>query len=508
MSNKVLIAVVVAAIIGIAGGYFVFEQQKNKGDAGDPIASKPKVNETEVTLDASPVASPEAEQKIEEAGATDQNFDAPVTFLPARQGDAVVVGATLSFPDAYNTSRKIWEHTELSGIKLDPPRRFRGHWISDRQFEILVEDVEKPGTKLKVSVESLPLTDETTLSLGTNAGSPWSLVYPQLTLQGAVVTAFSPNISARIDTNWNYKVTTGQLKQAIVAYHVDENGKETPLTDIRIGTSPSTSSKSQTVNIFSNKMKTGRLKFVVNKDIDVAGVKSNPRATEMLVLSPPGRFTINQVSANEGSDAFSLQFRCRLENRSYYRGCKVNAETAADYITVDPPVNFNVVSANGKFTLIGAFAANTAYKVTIRPGLQANDSAILESQYTRTVRTGAFKPTFRFVGKARYLPSITMQSLPYEARNVKDIKVYINQIFPQKHSVFGSLNMANRPTAISPKRLKSLMPPSMRKTTRNSVARSTSVNSSLLVKVCSPSRLRRTTKRKTTSLSWIVLLSS
>src|SRR5713226_3955769 len=114
--------------------------------------------------------------------------------------------------------------------------------------------------------------------------------------------------------------------------------------------------------------------------------------------TPPASIDIGNVEVQEGSDFFTLEVQCYVRLRepsSKAASCDVLAAGAAEYIQVEPKVEFQVVAGSDRFRLVGAFAPRTTYSITFLPGLRAEHQAVLTTRVAKTIQTPGLKPTLR-----------------------------------------------------------------------------------------------------------------
>ncbi len=167
---------------------------------------------------------------------------------------------------------------------------------------------------------------------------------------------------------------------------------------------------------------------------------------------PSSSIDIGNIEAQEGSDFFTLEVRCFIrfrERSSEAESCDVLAAEAAEYIQVEPKVEFQVVAGSSRFRLVGAFAPRTTYSITFLPGLRAEHQAVLTTRVAKTIQTPGLKPTLRFLGRARYVPRLQGAVLPFEARNVEHLRVSFRQVFPQNLIFWLTKNQEETPTDVA-----------------------------------------------------------
>ena len=164
------------------------------------------------------------------------------------------------------------------------------------------------------------------------------------------------------------------------------------------------------------------------------GLDAQVRAQPSRASDLPPHIDIGRVVVHEGSDFFTLEVACHLRYRGPHavkQPCHIRDLDAVDYIRIAPEVKFQVMAGSGRFRLIGPFAPRTAYSLTFLPGLRGRHRAVLAKPVAKAVRTPGFKPMFRFLGRARYLPRLQGAALAFEARNVEHLRLVYRQIFPQ-----------------------------------------------------------------------------
>ncbi len=155
--------------------------------------------------------------------------------------------------------------------------------------------------------------------------------------------------------------------------------------------------------------------------------------------SVPRTMTIGQISAQEGSDFFTINVDYRIHgkgvNYNTRSQSRINTDSANALIRASPSVKFEIIAGNMSFRLVGAFKPKTHYTIDIAEGLHDGNgdtnSASLQKMFHGTFTTPAFKPNAHFLSKARYLPRLNGAELPFEYRNMDRVRIIFTRVPPQ-----------------------------------------------------------------------------
>jgi hypothetical protein len=112
----------------------------------------------------------------------------------------------------------------------------------------------------------------------------------------------------------------------------------------------------------------------------------------------------------------------------------VSPDIAADYISVDPKVNYSVKRIGNDIILTGDFVPGSKYQLTIAKGLPALDDAVLREDYKKEVQFADLTPKLEFESPGMFLDSKGTQAVVLKSINTESVeltvdRVYLNNIF-------------------------------------------------------------------------------
>jgi uncharacterized protein YfaS (alpha-2-macroglobulin family) len=117
----------------------------------------------------------------------------------------------------------------------------------------------------------------------------------------------------------------------------------------------------------------------------------------------------------------------------------VEAAAAADYVTVEPAVEYRISGAGNELVLAGGFEPGTVYELTIADGLRAADEARLDGTYNTRVRIPDIEPSLSFVGEGMFVSAAGARRLALESVNVERVDLYVERVYRNNlHYLFQS----------------------------------------------------------------------
>jgi len=107
----------------------------------------------------------------------------------------------------------------------------------------------------------------------------------------------------------------------------------------------------------------------------------------------------------------------------------IDSELAKQYITVIPPVEYQIASNFHYVELKGNFISGTAYTVSIREGLMGVDGSILKNNFSTIAVIENMQPNIDFVGTGIYLARKGNLNVGMSTVNVKKVKIEVRKVF-------------------------------------------------------------------------------
>jgi uncharacterized protein YfaS (alpha-2-macroglobulin family) len=109
-------------------------------------------------------------------------------------------------------------------------------------------------------------------------------------------------------------------------------------------------------------------------------------------------------------------------------GKPVDVTTAAEFISVQPAVKWEVGQWYTGCTLTGEFAPGREYAVTFKKGLRAEDGTLLDKTVTRPMRFPERTPTLAIAADGAYLSPRGALNVPVVAMNVRECEVALRRV--------------------------------------------------------------------------------
>jgi uncharacterized protein YfaS (alpha-2-macroglobulin family) len=115
----------------------------------------------------------------------------------------------------------------------------------------------------------------------------------------------------------------------------------------------------------------------------------------------------------------------------------VNADVAANFLTITPAAKFHLAAQGNDLFLTGAFTPGTQYTLTLAKGLPAADDALLRSDYTTTATFPDLTPKLDFQSEGTFLSAAGYKTLAVESTNVEEASVSIDRVY--RNNIFYEL---------------------------------------------------------------------
>ena len=107
----------------------------------------------------------------------------------------------------------------------------------------------------------------------------------------------------------------------------------------------------------------------------------------------------------------------------------VDVEVAKEYVTVEPEVNYRIVSNYRYLELRGEFKAGNGYTVAIKKGLWSQNGAVLKRDFSMRVVMPNMEPNINFVGEGIYLSREGKLNVGLATINVDKVQIEIERVF-------------------------------------------------------------------------------
>ncbi len=325
---------------------------------------------------------------------------------------------------------------ELEGVSLLPPMPLSGRWSGPNRFELRWDRPKDDMSEVALTLHSLPIGKEKSVDLVSEKKGPYTFSIPPILMNGFLVEDFQPRSHIRMQLIWNHSVDLKALDKKLRFKLFKSRNREWKTVDndhIRIVRH---SDRSQMVTISGRDLTGGEIvEIFMDGEQEIDGRKVMFVASSKLDIDVPTTIQIQNISANEGSDFFTLSvpFRISGEGVDYYkaRQGRIDVATAKEFIRVTPEIEYEVVPGVGSFRLIGPFKPDTSYSVEFLAGLKGTENQWLKENVRREVKTPNFNPRLAFLTKARYLPRLDGAELPFEYRNVEQMRLSFRRVPPQ-----------------------------------------------------------------------------
>ena len=142
--------------------------------------------------------------------------------------------------------------------------------------------------------------------------------------------------------------------------------------------------------------------------------------TRTITLGSSERLSVRAVTAKSGEKQSTLSIEL---------SSPVEAMTAEEYLSVEPPVDFRVADAANTLTLRGPFRPGQRYDLAIRAGLAARDGAALAEAFARTVDFAHLEPRAGFQSEGMFLAATGSRRVALETVNVDRLTLSVDRVY-------------------------------------------------------------------------------
>lgn len=173
-------------------------------------------------------------------------------------------------------------------------------------------------------------------------------------------------------------------------------------------------------------------------------------ATAKTVVNRGPRVELYDVRREEGPTGYYISTACRDRaapggTRYYWsprlrqsfrvsRRCLPTADSAKNFISINPEVDFEVAPGRHGFNIQGDFKRGS-YTIRIAPGLETIDGGLVRAAVEEKVTVPARAPKLSFANKGRYLPRSEWSKLALRHMNVRELELEIRHV-PEENLVF------------------------------------------------------------------------
>lgn len=312
-----------------------------------------------------------------------------------------------------------WDSTEF--VKFTPavPGKFR--WSSPNELVFSPSTQFTPSTDYKAEVTKEVLRYSTEKGLGERKS--FALHTPYLQLTGAEsfwtkVQERSGAIEARVTAKFNYPVQTQKAASLMKVF----------VNDRLVNFIALNSAVSRDVELalreISSDFDDAKVRIVVEKGL--APEESEVATREQLSVTAqlPSRKDMEVVEAfaDFAGAVGSIKI---MTSQSLEDGQDIHGK-----VKLEPSVNFTCEKADFGFLIKGDFKQESAYKVTIAPGLRGVLGGVMSDEFEKQFSFGSLEPSIMFSDeKAMYLTSKGTRNVGIKVAGVARIKVTIVKIF-------------------------------------------------------------------------------
>lgn len=113
----------------------------------------------------------------------------------------------------------------------------------------------------------------------------------------------------------------------------------------------------------------------------------------------------------------------------------VSAEIAAQYVRVEPEVDFELAAERNVLRLVGDFAPGSAYRFLIDPGLPADDAAVLGAEVSREIRFPDLPASVAFAADGMFLSRSGYRNLAVDTVNVSELRLVVDRVYPNNLAI-------------------------------------------------------------------------
>ncbi|MGH9380429.1 MAG: alpha-2-macroglobulin family protein [Thermoanaerobaculia bacterium] len=174
------------------------------------------------------------------------------------------------------------------------------------------------------------------------------------------------------------------------------------------------------------------LRLVIRGDLTPAAgnVPLGNDHEEVVALGSSEVLSVWQVVPQPGEGTSSLRIRF---------SSPVDAETAADFLTVDPLVDYRLTAAGNELVLTGGFAPGASYELKLAEGLPSSDDAVLREPWSERVQVPDLPESLGFQGDGMFLSAAGGRRLALESVNVTRADLVVERVYRNNlHYLFQS----------------------------------------------------------------------
>lgn len=291
---------------------------------------------------------------------------------------------------------------------------YRFNMATDYTIKLNPENLLKQGEKLSGKTVFEVRTDKFKVQTATHQEEPVPDEKNTVTLSGTI--------------EFNYPVDPNVLARKIRLVELSGEGRAGDVTiPVKIVTdywNTSIKWRSEPVEKTSEEKK---LQLVIVGDLTPAegNVKLGDDFVEGIVLGSKDNLAVRKVTPKADYPKSSVEIGF---------SSAVRPEIAADYISVEPEVDYAVKRIQNKIVLTGGFKPGSKYRLSIAEGLPAVDDAVLRKSFSKDIRFSNLKPTVEFESPGMFLDSRGTQAVKLNSINIDSIdltidRVYLNNLF-------------------------------------------------------------------------------
>jgi hypothetical protein len=291
---------------------------------------------------------------------------------------------------------------------------YRFNMATDYTITLKPENFLKPGESLGGKTVFEIRTDKFKVEQATVEEEPVEDEKNTVTLVGT------------IDFNYTVDPTVVARKISLVELPAEKGGEEKPIPVKLITEYWNTTIKWRSDPV--EKMTEEReLRLVIVGDLTPAdgNVALGEDYVEKIMLGSKGKLAVRSVEPKSEYPKSSLELGF---------SSSVSPDIAADYISVDPGVNYTVKRIGNDIILTGDFVPGSKYQLAIAKGLPARDDAVLREDYKKEVQFSDLAPKLEFESPGMFLDSKGTQAVVLKSINIDSVeltvdRVYLNNIF-------------------------------------------------------------------------------
>jgi len=390
-NNKILITVIaiLSTVIIALAGYMIVSQ--NKGTQ-EPVVKTVLVKKTPVKV-----------KSLSLTGEVPQKTNFTITF-------------------SQNVVSESSVNVQLDSVPIDITPSIPGKykWLAKHRLGFFPDVELLPSTKYTAeilpeicSAEDLYLTGKTQFEFHT----------PFFKVEDAPVSfKFSDKDKGRVKikaaVEFNYPVRVGALKEKLSIFY--KGGEKIPYQIITEGETGSIIELETEEIIRGERDRSIRLKIekglkCVDGTLGLSGDYTSP-----IVLKSQKPLRVEWMNPNQQAGKVCVSIRV---------SSPVDANVAKEYITVTPETDYHIVSNYRYLELRGDFKPGSAYTVTIKKGLRAQDDSVLKGNFSKQVTMRDMEPSISFVGDGIYLSKDGNLNVGLSTINVNKIQIEIDKVF-------------------------------------------------------------------------------